>query len=694
LTELFVYPDLRLDDNDVRKTSTMVKGDQSLKFLCDCGVIVLRGGTFSGKTALSKSLCLDAHVALGRVPILLDGKEISDLNPEGFQKLLIRELKKQYRDADVDAYLQLPAAQKVVIVDNWHLARLTADQKNRIYKYLGETTSSSVLVVDELFQLRQIVIQATQTGVEIEENFHRKGEIVGLSYVSRGQLINKWYQLRKDSAFDPPEVNNAAKVSEDQISGLLGKDNLPPYAFFVLCMLQAQESEKLESISGGSFGHYHEVLVITALTKNRTQLAQLDRKVAFCSEIAHYMWANKAEVISRDQIDQVAETYLQSHLMTLQVDTLLADLEDSRVLSKSEGHYQFSYAQFYFYFVARYIKEHLDGTDGAKLRAAVDEMIDNISSYRNSTIIMFLIFFANDRRHIIDRLQKNAALIYENVAPARLEKGDADAFISRRDHLPPPSVEDNPDLVKNRQEERVRKDEMAKRERSQIIGAEEAYQYSSDLSDQKKMHLAERNIDALGQVIRNFSASLPGDLKVSVLQSTYTLGLRTMARVLKEVATYLEAKTDELRAPEFSWHIAENAMSITFLREEMEKILLVMGKLISIHYCKKISSCVGVSDNELAYQKTMDSLEPSVAIKLIDITIQMEHSRTFPEANVTALFSELRPNPFAIGILQFLVAMHLLVYKIDGPTRLRVARLAGLDAKKSESASLKLLKDG
>jgi hypothetical protein len=197
LTELFVYPDLRLDDNDVRKTSTMVKGDQSLKFLCDCGVIVLRGGTFSGKTALSKSLCLDAHVALGRVPILLDGKEISDLNPEGFQKLLIRELKKQYRDADVDAYLQLPAAQKVAIVDDWHLARLTADQKNRIYKYLGQTTSSSVLVVDELFQLRQIVIQATQTGVEIEENFHKKGEIVGLSYVSRGQLINKWYLLSK-----------------------------------------------------------------------------------------------------------------------------------------------------------------------------------------------------------------------------------------------------------------------------------------------------------------------------------------------------------------------------------------------------------------------------------------------------------------------------------------------------------------
>jgi len=648
LSELFVYPDLRLDDNDIRKGSTTVKGANALEFLCTGGVIALRGGTFSGKTALSKSLCLDANLLMGKTALILDGREINNLDTDGFRKLIVKEFKRQYRDPDAEAYLQLPPEQKVVVIDNWHLARLTPENRSKIYKYLGQFSCSAVLFVDELFQLRQIITKTALIGVQGEEFYYRHGEIIGLSYVSRGELINRWYRLRKDSANDPPEESNAAKISEDRISGLLGKDNLPPYAFFVLCMLQAQEIKKLETIAGGSFGHYHEVLVITALSKNQSQLAQLDRKVAFCSEIAYFMWKYKIEVISRDQIDEIAAAYLQNHLMSLQVDDLLKDLEDARVLSQSEEHYRFSYNQFYFYFVARYIKEHFDGNEGPNLRAAVDEMIDNISSHQNSTIIMFLIFFANERRHIIEKLLANASQIFEDVTPARLDENDAKPFLKRKDHLPPPSVDETADIADNRLSERIRKDELAESQSRQLVGADEAYQYSPDLPDPKKMHLAERNIDALGQVIRNFSATLPGDLKVSVLQATYTLGLRTMARVLHEVAVYLETKTEEMTADKYSWQLAQDGMSIRFLREEMDKFLLVMGKLVSIHYCKKISSCVGVSDNELAYEKAMEKLTPSVAIKLVDITIQMEHSRTFPEAKVTALFSELRSNPFAI----------------------------------------------
>ena len=122
----------------------------------------------------------------------------------------------------------------------------------------------------------------------------------------------------------------------------------------------------------------------------------------------------------------------------------------------------------------------------------------------------------------------------------------------------------------------------------------------------------------------------------------------------------------------------------------MERLMLVMGKLVSIHYCKKISSAVGVSDNELAYEKAFESLEPSVALKLVDITIQMEHSRGFPEANVLALLKELKGNPFAIGVLQFLIALHFLVYNVDPSTRKRVAKAAGMDANQLEPNSLRL----
>lgn len=137
---------------------------------------------------------------------------------------------------------------------------------------------------DRLHEIKQIVnASETDSAIPQEESPVNQFEIIGLSHVGRGELIHRWLSLRKDSLFEPPDSTRESKDTEDTVSKLLGKDRLPPYAFFVICLLQAKDNRSIESIAGGSFGHLYEVLVVSALSQSGQDNLQIDRKYAFLS---------------------------------------------------------------------------------------------------------------------------------------------------------------------------------------------------------------------------------------------------------------------------------------------------------------------------------------------------------------------------------------------------------------------------
>ncbi len=678
LSDIFVYPDLSKEESNSQYST--LKGKDVLREVFKSEPVVIEGGTLSGKSSLAKMLTLHGNSVLDRVTVLLNGTDIDGLELGQFEKYVYRIFSKQFSDPDLDAYKQLLPSERCIVIDDWHLAKLTEVQRHAIYKFVKNFCSSPILIVNDLFSLKQMASRVTSSAEQPDDElgFH-KFSIIGLSHTSRGALVERWYQLRNDSALNPPETSNAARVSEDQLSKLLGKDNLPPYAFFALCLLQAHESNKPPDISGGSFGYYHEILIQTALTKGKHQDAQLEKKFALSAEIAFWMWREGSESISRIQIDEVAAEYRNKHYMTLQVGELLEALVASRLLYSSEGHYRFAYNQFYYYFVARYFKDNLSRRGSENLQPSLDLMIDEISSTQNSSIVMFLIFFGVGRDSIIKRLLSNANAIYDEIGEARLQD-DVVAFNKRRDYLPaPPISEHDDDVAENRRKDRTIKDES----KQDPVGREEmeSYSYSSALSETRKMHLAEKNIDALGQVIRNFSATLLGQEKVEVLQTTYKLGLRTMASLLADLARYLDEMASTVHDEEQSYELAQRDQSITDFLKDIDQFVLVMGKLVGLHYCRKISSAVGVVDNELAYAEALKTMPESAAIKLVDTSIQIEHSRTFPEALVRQRYEQIRAYPFAASIMQFVVTMHLLMNKVEPTARKSMARLFSLDLK-------------
>jgi hypothetical protein len=142
LSDLFVYPDLKSTGS--KGIGKGVRGADLYNELSRSGIYIIRGDAFSGKTALARSLFLKFFVENETIPVLLDATKLVASSAEVFEKRLIEELQNQYANADVDIYRQLPPSHRVVLVDNWHHAKLTVEAQSAIYRWIRSFASSSI----------------------------------------------------------------------------------------------------------------------------------------------------------------------------------------------------------------------------------------------------------------------------------------------------------------------------------------------------------------------------------------------------------------------------------------------------------------------------------------------------------------------------------------------------------------------
>jgi hypothetical protein len=667
LQDIFEYPDLKLQNAVASPQVQLKRGGLVLSFLTEGGIKEVHGAPLSGKTSLSKAIVLDIRLKGLGTPVWLDGKSIECKTVDDFEKIVRNVFKLQYSPDQLDPYLQLRSDQRFVVIDDWHQAAISAKTRTAIYEWLSGFSRASILMVDQTYRIRELISggQASKSlGDDPASGNVVHAEIANLSNVSQANLIHKYLRFTTDSIDYPEESNEAARM-ESLVSQMLNGDRLPSYPFFILCILQAIEGKKTNAIAGGSHGPLYEVLILNAMSKENPEDPQISKKLVFLQEIAYHMWAIRTSEISPSEIDSVMSAFTNTNYLTLPASTFLDSLVRAKILIKKAGNYTFSYPQYFYYFVARFIREHIDEDRGNELRQQVDEMIDKISSAENAEIVMFLIYFEKDKNRIIDRLLRNASLIYQEVPPARLEEDAAD-FANAEVNIP---IDDHPDVAKTRQEIREMKD--AHVEKRLLNPREEmeravplAYSYDPGLTEQQKLHLVSQSMNALGQVIRNFSANLPGQRKVQVLKETYLLALRATARVMSLCKSAIETM-GELKIPENS------EVSVLELKRTFEDMMAFLPQIFAVSMCRAVSDSVGIADMDRAYTETADALGKSVATRMIDLTVKMDHFEGFPENAIRDLRADVKSNNFSAQVLKILVLTHLLLHSVDDKTLVR-----------------------
>jgi hypothetical protein len=342
LLDLFVYPDLRLTEG-LTVNSRQIKGKDVADFLSSPGITILQGGTLCGKTSLSKRLFLDARTRNDSIPVWIDGSSLNARTVDELESFIRDAFKIQYSKQQLNAYLQLLPSQRTIIIDNWHLAHTPLSLKPDIYAWLSKFCDSSVLLVDQVYQVKELLGASPETSslaTSVNDKL-RKGVICGLGNVAKAALIHRWLRSRKTDDSSAPEESKESKKLEELVSALLGKDSLPVYAFYVLCILQALETQKTAALAGGSFGPLFEILIFSAIEKTQPGDIEISTKIVFMQEIAFYMWTNSVTSLSREKIDEIAASFEKRNLLKLPVSDYLTDLLEAKVLTSYDGNYSF-----------------------------------------------------------------------------------------------------------------------------------------------------------------------------------------------------------------------------------------------------------------------------------------------------------------------------------------------------------------
>jgi hypothetical protein len=663
LKDIFVYPELRVTKGGSKNEKKEVRGDEITDFVMLAKRVIFQGGTLSGKTTLGKVICSDALRKGVHAPIFLSGARIGNALGENLEKLIWRVFEEQYGRDMLDEFQQLPSQERLLIIDDWHRIKLNAEGREECIAQLGKYFGSIALFVDELFQLHELLERSPKTLIEFD-----RISLGQFGHKLRGQIIDKWVKLGREFTGEEKQITAEIESKERLVDSVMGKNTLPRYPFIVLFLLQAEQEKKAESAEAGSFGYLYEVLVTTALSQTTGPKAQLEKKYKLLSLVAYEMLKKQEWTMSLATVRKIAADYSKSHLVTVDIDSILSDLEQTLVLTNLDGNYSFAYSHLFYYFAARYYRDNLDREP--ELKKEIEHIADNIASNLNSSIALFIIYFARDSSEIVKRLVSNADRIYADELAATLEEDIQ--FLNQLCKHPDLDIPEDVNVDENRKKKRELDDRNEQDIDNMSPKERQASAYSDAMSDVSKFDLAYMHIGLLGQVIRNFPGSLPGPEKLMILKATYRLGLRMLGALLR----MLEQAIGEFRK------LLADALIEKDKRIEYEKVKDVVSflvvstsRLAAVDIISKIAYDIGVADLESAYSQTLEEIGRNAATELIDLAIKLNNLTEFPLNEIKQLHKEFAKSPFPDTVLADICVGRLSLISVERTIRQSVASL-------------------
>ncbi len=676
LEDIFVPPDLTVaTDSD---KSITIGSDNALKYLIEAGHAICSGPSRCGKTSLASMFFMAAPVLSGAVPILLDGKSLSAFDLEGIKAVIQNALLEQYDDIDPESYWQLDRAKRLLIIDDWHLTGMAKEQRTEALSILKLLAGSVVIFCDDIFRFED-----SADGIHRQKLLPEFRDITlkEFGHLCRGKLVDKWLLIeRRGQPASTKERQREIEETDRLLLNVLGKRTLPSLPFIILCILQARDNNGPTPPEAGSFGYLYEVLVTTSLNRSVSKVTQLDKKYTILSLLAFELFKNGNDSVSRDNLTQLIGKYSEDYKVRVSEAELVNDLLDAQVLVEREKNLAFTYKHFYYYFVARYFREFINKDENvASLRQKVDYMIDNLGNREFSAIIMFLVYFTKDTR-VMSRLIDRADRIFATNPICRLEEDVTflgEMITEGREIKLPESV----DIETEREKRRKARDE-ADRIESQSANEDASHPYSDELSIADKLRLGIQHLEILGQIVRNFPGSLPGDQKVLIIDSAYRLGMRILTALMDVIKEALLHSRTRLRQQQETVLPSEK-LGVKEKSDEFDEALKALGEVSSFALVKKVSNSIGLADLEDAYTEAFDLVGNSLATRLVNLSIRLDHVSGFPEDVVTRIKRDCEKNAAAFRTLQFLVIEHIYIFGLDYKIKQRVSHLLSFKAERA-----------
>lgn len=664
LADIFVNPDFTILSPDQADPTLdegkLMRGDRFDSLLREKKKLLILGRERSGRTSLAKKIFWTLFRE-GIVPVIVLGDRLKGSKLEEIDDLVRKAVTSTYDQADLTFFDHTDRSKRALIIDGFENARMTARQRASLLNHMEETFETIVAFGNPLMMVEEVT-----SGLVHEEALpaFTRLEVRELGRAARRRMIRRWHSI--GARGDYSLIEEKAIESERIIDTLLGKSFLPAYPVFVLSFLQSIESSRpMDNI--GSYGYHYEAFITNALSQHSAQIS-LDIKYQFLSELAYHLLSQHLEEVDEQELITFYKDYCEKYGIDPDRGQLVSGLLESRLLEFFDDAYRFKYSYAYYFFVARYFRDHIDEE---VIRTHIREFGRNLHVERNANIWIFLAHLTKNP-FLIQTILEEAQGLFAEFQPVALEDDvkflrELSTFVPKLT-LPSTTPEQNIEAHYDQLDTLDSKEP----EKESPAELEEARQLL------RKLDAWIKTVQVLGQVLKNFPGSLTATQKFNVVNEAITLGLRGLAFFLQ---IFDEGKEDMFRF--FEERVAQRfggSPSDEELQRRVRNGLFWFVRVTIFGTIKLISHGVGAKGEEATYSKVVGALGTNAA-KLLEISIALDTLK-IPKQKILHLYAEFKDDLLNRHLVESLVARHLYLFPVPNNVKDELCRKLGIAVEK------------
>jgi hypothetical protein len=533
-SDYFVFPSLEATnvESDI-KEATINKESRFLEVLTKKRKISIEGGTKSGKTILAKYLT--QKLSTDYVVLLLNEDNfLAKTTKNVIKDALLNEYGK---DADLDAYLQLPVDKRILLVDG-----VDKISKRKWEEFIADNDGlfSAIVTFSDTNWTLNIRKQAVD---ELTDNAFFNLRICPFYYQKRGELILK---ICGKYALDNPsiDIEEKSRCINDDITNQIRYFQLTPDFIHQFVDYDLRFSQIRSQNDTNAFS---KVFIANITYKINGQVkveSDVDEIMVALDFVAYYIhFEKKNQVITLQEFEEAVNEYKSvydnENLNTRYVfDVALA----SNILRSDSSSFnvEFSDRNVLAYFVAQHLNRSLHRGEKEE---ELQEVLNNICFGINGDILLFLTYITSDTRILNPIL--DSAVAHMN------EWEELDLDLCNIDYLKTfgkPVLPDAPTKNERQQVAKKKNDIEKKIYKESKKESEDLYSYDESKVDlyQNKIIKGIAYLQLMAKILPNFRHILKKNEKEAIICKLYTYPNKLLFFMLKDIDDNLDGAIEEI----------------------------------------------------------------------------------------------------------------------------------------------------
>ena len=385
-----------------------------------------------------------------------------------------------------------------------------------------------IAYVEERFEYILYTMTEEEYLAQLKENGevakYRTLRIAPLTHGQQEKLIHRWMDvqvIKREGSERYQEIDDL----EDHINTIVDRNRIVPrYPFFVLSILQTREAFMPQQLQITAYAHCYQALIVAHLCRSGLQSTELDSAMNLLTELAYRIFEDRRSGV-RTGRGAFIEKYSGMFVFN---ERILVSIEKSagvvRVDQNENVH--FSYTFVYYFFLGKALAERYD--ENKHHIASLAE-----TSYRTDSAHTLLFLLHHSRsQDLLETILLHTMETLEDTPTARLTAKETGTLANALEAIPkalPPIA-----ASEAREDERKRRDVADEREIRRME--------DEDTASLSKVYRALRNMDILGQVLRNQYGSMTRERLAEVVEAVIDVGLQLIYMFTNEESIANEEK--------------------------------------------------------------------------------------------------------------------------------------------------------